>query len=160
MTHLNRRFVEAGCPQCAWCQSCNDAHMVAMLRSIRKLAVNKAPAGGILRELFRHSLPELECPKCGHQGLRVGAEVEADEDWQEVETRACDMCSRPIEPERLEAIPDAKTCVKCQRLSEEGNTEVEAEYCEKCGSPMVVVPSRGRGISRYVMRCSGNPPCR
>ncbi len=158
MTEMNRRFVEATCPDCAWRQSCSDAHMVAMLRAIRELAASKSPEGEILRELFRHAAATLKCPECDHQGLQIGADVGEDDAWHEV--RPCEMCGRPIEPERVEAISDATTCVACQRLAEQGNTEVEHEYCPKCGSPMVVVPSRGRGISRYVFRCGGNPPCR
>ena len=157
MTKMNRRFVEAVCPQCAWQQSCSDGHMVTMLRTIRKLGVSKSPEGEILGELFRHAAAELKCPECDHQGLQIGADEEEDT-WQDA--KACEMCGRPIERERVEAIPDARTCVACQRQAEQGNTEVEEEYCPKCGAQMLVKLSRGPGISRYVLRCGGSPPCR
>ena len=149
-----KQSVDAACPTCGWQQSCNDAQMVEMLRGIQKLGARKAPGGLVLIEVFRHSLAEIPCPDCGKRGLRVGlADPDDDGDWQEA--KACDGCGRPIEMGRLEAMPDATLCVACQRAAEEGDTTVEQEYCERCGSPMQLVPSRGPGLSRYVLRCSG-----
>lgn len=33
----------------------------------------------------------------------------------------CEDCSRPIAPERLEALPDATRCVRCQSIYEQTN---------------------------------------
>jgi hypothetical protein len=149
-----KQYVDVACPACEWQRSCTDAQMVEMLRGIQKLGVRKAPAGLVLVEVFRHSLPEIPCPSCGERGLRVAqGEADEDRDWQEA--KACDGCGRPIEFERLEAVPDSTLCVGCQRASEAGDTTVESEYCDRCGSPMQLVPSRGPGLSRYVLRCSG-----
>ena len=126
--------------------------MVEMLRAIRKLSVSKAPGGSVLTEIFRDSLPRMSCPECEQVGLSVGI-ADADADWGDA--KACEGCGRPIEFERLEAVPDSVLCVACQRASETGDTTVEQEYCDRCGSPMQLVPSRGAGLSRYVLRCSG-----
>ena len=150
----NRQNVDISCPACGWRRSCTDAQMVEMLRAIRKLGARKAPGGLVLVEVFRHSLAEMSCPVCRGHGLRPApSESEDDGDWQDA--RACEGCGRPIEPERAEAVPDATLCVACQRASETGDTTVEVEYCDRCGAPMQLVSARGRGLSRYVLRCSG-----
>jgi Zn finger protein HypA/HybF involved in hydrogenase expression len=154
MAQINRQYVDVACNSCDWQRSCPDAQMVEMLRAIRKVGVSKAPGSSILIEIFKNSLAEMLCPACGGQGLHVAVVAENDdEDWPEGKT--CDGCGRPIEQERMEAVPDSTLCVACQKATEQGDTTVEQEYCEKCGSPVQLVLSGGRGISRYVLRCSG-----
>lgn len=34
------------------------------------------------------------------------------------------------------------------------------DYCPRCGGPMELRLSRSGGITRYVLVCAANPPCR
>ena len=62
--------------------------------------------------------------------------------------------------ERLELLPDTTFCAACQRKAERGETTTETEYCPKCGAPMAVRLSRAAGLTRYVLVCTAQPPCR
>jgi len=35
--------------------------------------------------------------------------------WSPVEERRCEVCQKPIPPERLEALPETRRCVECAR---------------------------------------------
>lgn len=111
-----------------------------------------------LRELVVALAPQIACSACGQ--LRLTASIIADDpaDWPAA--RRCDDCGELIPPERLEVFPDARLCMKCQRRDDRGFSPDAIEYCPTCGSPLTLGPSRGAGIRRYVMQCTGNPPCR
>jgi len=110
-----------------------------------------------LLELLHGAAPSLVCPECGEAGLRVTA-IEDDGNWQDAVT--CEICRQPIPPERLEALPGATRCVACQRDEETGRLAAEPQYCAKCGAPLVLRVSSGRGLTRYKLFCTGQPPCR
>jgi predicted RNA-binding Zn-ribbon protein involved in translation (DUF1610 family) len=132
--------------------------MIRWLRAAGKVRVGREPDPELLDELFRSTAVQFECPGCGKSGLVARPSAGDDADWPEM--RPCTACGRTIAPERLEAIPDATLCAACQQREESGEGPVEVEYCPKCGSPMSLRLSRSPGVSRYVMVCTGNPPCR
>lgn len=75
-------------------------------------------------------------------------------------TRFCSVCSEPISPARLEAIPDATSCVRCKE--ERDNQSPESEEltrCKRCGAEMVW---RKTTVSptKYFQGCSRFPKCR
>jgi predicted RNA-binding Zn-ribbon protein involved in translation (DUF1610 family) len=116
---------------------------------------NAKPSAAELRELLPAAAPRLACPECGSQGLAVRDDDELG-DWPAA--RRCQSCGRAIPPERLEVFPDAELCVACQRGEDQGVAPATGDYCPRCGSPMMVRPSRGRGIARQELACS-DPSC-
>ena len=115
------------------------------------------PALDLLTELFRSSSAKFACPKCGHAGLIVQdvPDEEDDEAWGMA--RACEVCKAPIPKERLEALPDTRTCVRCQQQSDRGEGPRDEQYCPRCGAIMTIRLARGPGITRYTQVC---PSCR
>ena len=149
--------LRCGDGNCTWAEVCDRGAVVRWLRSLRKLRYRSDAEDEILVELLRSAAPALDCPECGRQGL-LAIEVDDAADWPE--QRTCDVCNKPIPPERMEALPDATLCAACQQNEESGRPHPQTEYCPKCGSPMQLTLSKSAGLSRYVMRCTGQPPCR
>ena len=84
-----------------------------------------------------------------------------------IEVRLCLVCKRPIHPERLEAIPNATKCVKCQSIAESASpnsavTSLDCPRCTKNGfrSRLVWRTARDPNISGYFLGCSRFPDCR
>jgi hypothetical protein len=132
--------------------------MAHWLQRLGKIRAARKPEPEILAELFRAAAGQFTCPECGHIGLFVAPDEEDDGQWPG--PRPCSICGKPIPQERLEAVPDATLCMACQARDESGSPPGEVEYCPKCGSPMEIRLGRSPGISRYVMTCTKNPPCR
>jgi hypothetical protein len=130
--------------------------MIDWLHRARRVRRDVEPDPDILAELFRVSAASFRCPQCGATGLVIGA-APADDDEAWGMARKCDSCCQPIAPERLEALPDARLCAACQAGDERGQPPGPVEYCARCGSVMVVRPSRGPGVTRYTLVC---PDCR
>lgn len=151
-----RLFLELQCPRCPWSEVCAPADVARWLLKARKVRPGREPAPEIMAEVLRASAAALACPSCGRTGLRAGPACEDRCEWPEA---VCSACAGPIPAERLEALPGATFCAACQRMAESGRAE-ETEYCPKCGSPMALRLSRGGGPARYVMVCTGSPPCR
>ena len=99
----------------------------------------------------------LSCPRCGEAGLVTGSALEDHTAWPgEV---PCSCCGKPIDSERLAALPGVTRCAACQGKTEAGKPVDSADRCPRCGSLMKIVPEpRVRGV-RYVLRCSAQPPC-
>jgi hypothetical protein len=150
--------VDLRCADCTWAQECAEADAVRWLRSIGMLKRDPNASPAELRELLFAAAGRMTCPQCGRVGLLAADAPDRDDLWPA--ERRCSICGLPIPPERLEAFPDAITCVACQRADEQGSVRNLGEYCPKCGAPLVVKPTRGAGITRYARVCSGNPPCR
>jgi hypothetical protein len=130
--------------------------MIDWLRRAGMLRPRIEPEMELIGELFRVAAPRFACPDCGAMGLFVRApREEDDEEWGMA--RQCEICKRPIARERLEALPDTRLCIDCQARSDRGKDSAAAEYCPRCGTPMVVRPTRGAGITRYQLTC---PACR
>jgi Zn finger protein HypA/HybF involved in hydrogenase expression len=149
-------YYELRCRQCSWTEVCGAEGMVRWLLKIGKIRHGREPDLDILTELFHAMTGQLVCPECGATGL-AASPVDDAADWPE--ERPCAACGKLISAERLEALPDATLCAACQRAEEEGRTEVDLEYCPRCGAPMTLRPSTG-GVTRYKLVCTANPPCR
>ena len=111
-----------------------------------------------LEELLAGAAPRWTCPECKTPGLQVRPYREERDDWEEAVR--CEVCRKPIPTERLEAMPGVRRCLACQHEHESGALAAEPEYCPKCGAPLVLKASRGPGLTRYRLFCTGTPPCR
>jgi predicted RNA-binding Zn-ribbon protein involved in translation (DUF1610 family) len=123
---------------------------------------NEHPAEAEMRELLPAAAPKLACPQCGERKIAVAEGQDLDDAAWDAEfpiARRCESCGGPIQPERLEVFPDAELCVACQRRVDAHLPQQTDEYCDRCGWPLEVRASRGRGVSGKVMACS-NPDCR
>jgi predicted RNA-binding Zn-ribbon protein involved in translation (DUF1610 family) len=128
--------------------------MIHHLRGVGMVRRDVQPEPDLLGELFRASAGRFACSMCGAIGLIVERIDDLDDEaWGMA--RQCEVCHRPIDRQRLEAVPDAVRCVACQVGAERGDAAAE-DYCPKCGGLMVVRPTRGAGITRYQLRC---PDC-
>jgi hypothetical protein len=151
-------LVELHCDACTWHALCGPREIESRLRSYGHLRRTKEPDEALLRELLHGAAPQLVCPDCGMLGLRVAPYAD-DDDW--AEARRCEACRKPIEPERLEALPGATRCLACQRQAESAPAEqFEPEYCPRCGAPLILKVSQGAGTTRYKLFCTGSPACR
>lgn len=147
------RYLELRCGACSWTELCGPDAMAAWLRKARKLRADSEPELEIMVELLPAAAPRLACPQCGQLGLTASPAAD-DAEWPE--PALCESCSKPIPPERLEAVPDATLCAVCQEQEELGQAETDTEYCPKCGAPMEVRLSRSPGLARYVSVCTAN----
>lgn len=149
-------LAELSCPACEHTVVCGPAEMIDQLRRVGMVRRDVQPEADLLAELFRSSASKFACPQCGAVGLIVQTIDEGDDEaWGMA--RKCDVCGRPIDRERLEALPDARLCATCQASDERGEATGPADYCPKCGNVMVVRPTRTRGVTRYELSC---PTCR
>ncbi len=132
--------------------------MLDWLRQAKMVRRETGPDADLLAELLTSAAGRLSCPECGQQGLSVSPhqadEEENDEAWGMA--RACQGCGRPISRERLEALPNVQLCIECQRGDDRGGSQGPVEYCERCGSVLVMRQTRS-GVTRYTMSC---PQCR
>jgi predicted RNA-binding Zn-ribbon protein involved in translation (DUF1610 family) len=149
------RYLELRCPACAWRETCGLPGITAWLQRMGKIRPGREPEPEILYELFRAAAPQMTCPGCGETGLLV---TSADDGWDD--PPRCAACSRPIDPQRLAAVPGATLCAACQGDVEQGRTASSDEFCPRCGAPMALRLSRRAGVARYVMACTAQPPCR
>ncbi len=88
-------------------------------------------------------------------------------DVVDVPVRPCAACGRPIPPERLEALPEATQCVRCQQSAETAPTDWRTSevVCPRCAargvqSRMVWRTARDPSISGFFLGCSRFPACR
>lgn len=144
------------CRACGFVEDESVSEMVRRLRAAGLLKARSDASPEVVRELFIASAARLSCGDCGAIGLTVEAAAELDDEaWGQA--RACQVCGKPIPPERLELLPDARLCIACQAKDERGDADDEREFCPRCGAVMQLVSGRGAGIARYAMRC---PNCR
>lgn len=152
------RPVELACPDCGRTELCRLDDAISRLRLVGALRRDKAPDGAIVEALLCDASALMTCSGCKRIGLVVrDAEEEAD-DW--LAAALCEACRKPIDPERLDALPGVKRCAACQEKSESGESDDEPDFCPRCGSLMELRTSRGSGITRYRLFCTGDPPCR
>jgi len=92
---------------------------------------------------------------------------EYDSDVVEIPVRLCLICSRPIHPERIEAVPNTTRCVSCQASAESvsSNPKSSGIECPRCAerglrSQMVWRVARDPNIPGYFLGCSRFPDCR
>ena len=146
------------CRACSWRETCGPQEMTEKLRSLGFLRREKKPDAATVRELLTGAGPRLCCPDCGEEGLVIQPVREEDDEWQDAVL--CDVCRKPIPPERLEAIPGTRRCTACQEDNEAGRFKEEPDFCPRCGALLVLKMSSGRGTTRFKMFCTGSPPCR
>lgn len=151
------RYLELRCKGCGWRTIHDTAGIAGWLRRCGQLRSHSDATADELLELAVALAPRQSCPQCGAVGLHASL-VDDEADWPQA--ARCEVCGKPIPPERLEVFPKAKLCAECQARDECGEPAGTGEYCAKCGAPLVVRASRGKGVHRYVLVCSGNPPCR
>lgn len=172
-THANRR---RGCralmiaamseptflPRVLFCRACDYSDLVLAANAagwLQKAGMQRSgsrttPAE--LAELLPVAAGRIDCPGCGTRGLALRDWLADDAAW--TTARRCESCGRSIEPERLEWMPLARQCVACQRATERVGTEVENEFCPRCGSAMTLRTTRA-GVTKYALACT-NPRCR
>lgn len=137
--------------------------VVQRLRLVGVLRRESEPAPRFVAELLAANAQHMPCPLCNSRGLVVHEADEAagDEEEQWQTAVLCEVCREPISPERLEALPGTRRCVKCQSAAERGALmDEEPEFCPKCGALLELRVSRGAGLTRYRRFCTGAPPCR
>jgi Zn finger protein HypA/HybF involved in hydrogenase expression len=152
--------VQLECRDCGWWTLCGETEIVRRLRKLGLFRRASDPPEKLVREVLASQGAHLACDRCGKTGLSVRLDADEGErgEWEQVVV--CEICRQPIPPERLHFKPDATRCVACQDAADRGRTFVEPDYCPKCGSPLELRVSRGGGITRYKLWCTGNPPCR
>ena len=146
------------CEQCDWQTTCGQEQVETRLRKLGLLRRAPNPPEELVQELLDLHLSRLTCDACGKAGLSLADTEEQDSDWQQA--IVCEVCRKPIPPERLEAIPNATRCVGCQDAEDRGEAAVEFDYCPTCGAILELKVSRTGGITRYKQFCTGNPSCR
>src|SRR5207247_1303018 len=109
------------------------------LRSIGRLRIHSDATGDELRQLAIALAPQSPCPKCGAGGLVAVSTDDDEAGWPEA--RRCESCGKAIEAERIEVLANATLCAACQRAEERGDNAATGEFCEKCGSPLLVTLS-------------------
>lgn len=152
------------CNACGWRTVDGSGGLAARLRLVGLLRRDGEPGDELIAELLPGAVGRMTCPGCKRIGLRVGVTEGADsEDWDDGWQTAvlCEACRKPIDPERLEALPDTRRCTACQQKSESGVVEEdEPEFCPRCGALLELRVSRSGGLTRYRLFCTGAPPCR
>ncbi len=145
--------IELRCAGCRFATMYDRAGVAKWLSAAGRLRSQSEASAAELRELALALAPQIACTECGE--LRLTAVLVTDDpaDWPTA--RRCQECGQLIPPERLEVFPDTILCTKCQSRDERGNLPGPQEYCPSCGSPMVLRLSRGAGIRRYLMECTG-----
>ncbi|MFZ5828452.1 MAG: TraR/DksA family transcriptional regulator [Planctomycetota bacterium] len=151
-------YRELECPSCGWSQLCGPGEMLQWLRRAGKARPGKGIEPDVLLEVFLATAGQMDCPECGARGLLVSAAADDAAEWPDA--RMCEACRQPIPAERLQAVPSARLCTACQQAEDEGRGPAEIEYCPRCGSPMRLELSSGRGVARYMMRCTNRSACR
>ncbi|MHC4403864.1 MAG: TraR/DksA family transcriptional regulator [Planctomycetota bacterium] len=152
------QYVDLRCRRCSWAEVCGPEANAGWLRKAGKLRAGVDPEPEVMVEVLRAAAGKLACPECGHVGLAALPAEEDRLDWSEPQT--CASCGRPIPAERLEALPEATLCAACRQDEELGRAKTEIDYCPRCGAPMQLRPTAAGGVTRYVLTCTGVPPCR
>ncbi|QEG34580.1 TraR/DksA C4-type zinc finger protein [Bythopirellula goksoeyrii] len=151
------------CPDCGWRTVCSHDELARRLRKLGLLRRAPHPPDDLVDELVHTNLARLTCDQCHAAGLAI---VEADDvsssadadDWQQA--AICEICRKPVPPERLEIFPSARRCVTCQDAEDRGLEPSAVEYCPKCGSLLEMRVSQSGGVTRYKQFCTGQPACR
>lgn len=128
--------------------------MLSRLRLVGVLRRDSDPEEAIVLELMTDAVKRMTCPGCKAIGLKVSEEDPADDEDDWLAAVLCTVCRKPIDPERVEALPGTKQCVGCQGKEEAGEIEEEPDFCPKCGSLVEIRVSRGSGIARYKRFCT------
>ncbi|QDU55641.1 TraR/DksA C4-type zinc finger protein [Aeoliella mucimassa] len=145
------------CKSCSYRTVAGLDDLVARLRLVGQLRRDKDPDEGIVAALLAEYAALMTCPTCKAIGLQAS---DADDDWQDEDdwqaAVLCEVCRKPIDPERLEFLPDTKRCTECQHKTEAGTLpDDDPEFCPRCGALIEIRVSRGSGLTRYKRFCTG-----
>jgi Zn finger protein HypA/HybF involved in hydrogenase expression len=151
---------ELHCSNCGWRTISGFDDAIGRLRLLGLLRRDREPDEDVVAELLVEATPRMTCPLCKEKRLTADPTTDTDDadDWQAAVL--CEVCRQPIDPERIEAIPNTKRCALCQSKAEAGAFDDEPEYCPNCGAIVETRVSRGSGITRYKRVCTGVPSCR
>lgn len=152
--------IELECRDCHWWTLCGETEIVRRLRALGAFRRSAEPPEEMVREVLLSQGSRLACDRCRKDGLSIRLDAGQDDRGQWEQVVVCEICREPIPPERLEFAPGATRCVGCQDAADRGKSFVEPEYCPKCGSLVELRVSRGEGVARYKLWCTGHPPCR
>jgi Zn finger protein HypA/HybF involved in hydrogenase expression len=145
------------CRQCKFRTVAGKDDLVTRLRLVGQLRRDKEPDDAIVEALIAEYAALMTCPGCKSIGLvpeDADDEWDDDDDWQAAVQ--CEICRQPIDPERLEVLPDTRRCTECQSKSETGTLpDDDPEFCPRCGALVELRVSRGSGITRYRRFCTG-----
>ncbi|TAK04557.1 hypothetical protein EPO44_06580 [bacterium] len=113
-------------------------------------------------DVFNYFLARLTCSQCRAKNVQLHWESPATDELDDSEpARTCSVCSKPIPLTRLQALPSATRCVRCQENSEQGlETTEEPVYCKQCGARMVWRVRTSVLPTKYFLGCSNFPRCR
>jgi len=101
-----------------------------------------------VEEFLRGNVGRLKCSKCGSSRIEI--------------SRLCENCQQPIPDERLEYLPEARYCVKCQESKETTEPMVkDTDFgtCPRCGKKLKQRLNRKTSPVSYFIGCSGYPKC-
>ena len=150
-----RVFLEWTCARCGRKEQSGRRELIDRLRDLGMLRRDDGRDIGLLLELARSKSAELKCPACESPGY-LPQETSGDDFDDLPPPRPCMACGGMIPPERVELFPESDLCAGCQRKVDRGETIGGDDYCERCGSPLVMRKSSA-GITRYQQVC---PQCR
>lgn len=142
---------EMHCPGCGWSEVVGLTRAVFWLRQAKLLGTKSDSTEEEIRELLPVAAERLSCPECEQRPLVVREPLDDEDDWPQAVR--CEACGQPIPQERLEIMPDTRTCVACQQSDEAGVVLAEDDYCPQCGSTLRIKARGGSGLAGYVMHC-------
>ena len=148
------------CVACGWSKLSDLSDAASRLRRGGSLRRDGDPGAALVEALLVDAAPRMTCPGCKRIGLTVGQPLDESEEDDWLAAVLCERCRKPIDPERLDALPGVKRCAACQERAESGETDDEPEFCPRCGSLMELRVRRGSGLTRYRLFCTGQPRCR
>ncbi len=106
-------FFEVRCTACDYFELWGLERLIRALTAAGKLSPHSEFHAELFAELFRVHAKYVACPDCGQTGsLRVARTKKGDWDWEDAVR--CEECGKEIPEARLQAVPDATRCVKCQ----------------------------------------------
>lgn len=126
------------------------------LRDIGMLRRDDGRDLSLLLELARSKTADLTCPSCESPGFLPKESSGDDFDDAVPPPRPCMACGKVIPPERVALYPESELCAACQQKIDEGGSLSGDDYCDRCGTPLVVRKTSA-GVTRYQQYC---PQCR
>jgi len=151
-----RIFLKWTCSRCKRVEESGRQELIARLRDLGMLRRDDGRDIGLLLELARSKAADFACPACEAPGY-LPQEVSGDDDFDDLPPpRPCMACGATIPAERVELFPESDLCARCQEKIDRGESLSGDDYCERCGSPLVVRKT-STGVTRYQQVC---PQCR
>lgn len=151
-----RVFLKWTCRACGGEEQSGRRDLIDRLRDLGMLRRDDGRNLGLLLELARSKSAEFACPACDAPGF-LPQEVSGDDDFDDLPPpKPCMACGGMIPPERVELFPESDLCARCQEKVDRGESLSGDDYCERCGSPLVVRKTSA-GVTRYQQVC---PNCR